>query len=853
LREWTRTPVDHFIAARLLEEELTPSPEADRRTLLRRVTLDLIGLPPTAAEYAAFLADDQPGAYERVVERLLGSPHYGERWARRWMDLVHYAESHGQDQDRPRENAWPYREFLIKAFNRDLPYADFVRWQVAGDAIQPDEAQAIIATGFLATGPWDESSLRDINEDSIDRQIARYLDRDDIVTTVMSTLTSTSVQCARCHDHKFDPISQADYYALQAVFAGVDKANRAFDADPQVARTRQELEAKRERARQLATAKDAQLLELLAPGQLADWEAEYARTIGSWHPAAIVTSKSGGGATLTSQEDRSLLASGTRPDKDIYTIDLNPDGNRLTGLKLEVLTHDDLPMRGPGRQDNGNLHLNEIRAFIVDSQQGGVREVALQNPIADFDQDGWTIAMAVDGNPNTAWGIHPAVGQDHQAVFGLSAAVELNQDELLRVELHQIHGGGHLIGRLRVSTTDQAGPFPRQFTVVPPEVRVALSLPASERSTEQSLAVAAFCLEQTTAAALKQLPEPSLVYCGTNQFTADKSFRPAETPREVHVLGRGQINAPGDIATPGTIAGMGDLPSRFELAEPQNEASRRIALADWLADERNVLLWRSIANRAWQQRFGRGLVDTPSDFGHLGGSPTHPELLDWLTSEFQRHGGSLKWIDRLLVTSAVYRQASTHRDEPAMVDQSNALLWRMNVRRLDAEQIRDSVLQQAGRLDTQMEGPSVRQFIQSPGIQVTPNVDYLGFDVDAPANQRRSVYRFVFRTLPDPFMEAMDCPDASQLAPERTESVTALQALATLNDRHMSRQAELLATRIQTEQPNVGDQVTALFEAVFARAPQSHESAAVVGYIEQHGLANAARFLWNTNEFMFVE
>jgi hypothetical protein len=854
LRHWTRTPVDNFIAARLAEQNLTPSPETDRRTLLRRVTLDLIGLPPTAAEYAAFLADDQPGAYERVVEQLLDSPHYGERWARRWMDLVHYAESHGQDQDRPRENSWPYREFLIKAFNSDLPYADFVRWQVAGDAIRPEDAQAIIATGFLATGPWDESSLRDINENSIDRQIARYLDRDDIVTTVMSTLTSTSVQCARCHDHKFDPISQADYYALQAVFAGVDKANRGFDADPQVARTRHELESKRDRARQLAVAKDPQLLELLAPQQLAAWETEYARTLGAWSPSAIVTAKSGGGATLTPQDDRSLLASGTRPDKDIYTIDLKPDGGRLTGIKLEVLAHDDLPMRGPGRQDNGNLHLNEIRAFVVSPQQAGsAREIVLQNPIADFDQDGWAVAMAVDGNPNTAWGIHPAVGQDHQAVIEFSTPVELTSDEQLRIELHQIHGGGHLIGRLRIDTTDQPTPFPRQFTAVPPDVRAALNLPATERSTDQSLAVAAFCLEQTIAAALKQLPAPSLVYCGTNKYTADGSFRPAETPREVRVLGRGQISAPGDVAVPGTIAGMGELPSRFELAEPQNEAARRIALADWLADDRNVLVWRSIVNRAWQQRFGRGIVDTPSDFGHLGGSPTHPELLDWLTAEFQGHGGSLKWLDRLLVTSAVYRQSSAHREEPATVDQSNAFLWRMNVRRLDAEQIRDAILQQSGRLDPQMEGPSVRQFIQSPGIQVTPTVDYLGFDVDAPANQRRSVYRFVFRTLPDPFMEAMDCPDASQLAPERTESVTALQALATLNDRHMSRQAELLATRLQSEHPPTDNQITALFKAILARPPQSDEAAAVAKYVQQHGLANAARFLWNTNEFMFVE
>ncbi|MFO1096642.1 MAG: DUF1549 and DUF1553 domain-containing protein, partial [Planctomycetaceae bacterium] len=583
------------------------------------------------------------------------SPHYGERWARRWMDLVHYAESHGQDQDRPREHAWPYREFLIKAFNSDLPYADFVRWQVAGDALRPDDAQAIVATGFLATGPWDESSLRDINETAIDRQIARYLDRDDIVTTVMSTLTSTSVQCARCHDHKFDPIPQADYYALQAVFAATDKAERPYDADPAVAQLRRELTARREEARKLAAAKDARLLEMLPAEQLAAWEAEYARTIGAWKTAVVETAKSGGGATLTPQEDGSLLAGGTRPDKDVSTVDFKTGASHVTGIRLEVLTHDSLPMRGPGRQDNGNLHLSELRAFVFNKQQQAVvREIVLQKPVADFNQEGWTIAHALDGNPNTAWGIHPAVGQDHQAVVEVKSPVELGADELLRVELQQVHGGGHLIGRLRVSTTDQSGSLLSPLVVVPADVRAALDVPLESRSAVQKLSVAAYCLESTLTRELEKLPAPSLVYCGTNQFKADGSFRPAATPREVRVLGRGQISAPGDVAAAGTIGCVGELPAKFELADAEQESQRRVAMAEWLADERNVLVWRSIVNRVWQFRFGRGLVETPSDFGHLGSAPTHPELLDWLTAEFQRQGGSIKSLDRLLVTSAVY-------------------------------------------------------------------------------------------------------------------------------------------------------------------------------------------------------
>src|SRR5262245_33993922 len=226
---WARTPIDHFVLARLRERGLSPAPEADRRTLLRRLTFDLTGLPPTPEEVDGFLADARPGAYERAVERLLASPHYGERWARHWMDVARFAETHGHDQDRPRENAWPYRDYLVRAFNADRPYARFVQEQVAGDVLFPGEADGVVALGFLAAGPWDESSLRDIREDTLDREIARYLDRDDIVTTVATTFLGATVHCARCHDHKFDPISQEEYYALQAVFAGVDKANREYD------------------------------------------------------------------------------------------------------------------------------------------------------------------------------------------------------------------------------------------------------------------------------------------------------------------------------------------------------------------------------------------------------------------------------------------------------------------------------------------------------------------------------------------------------------------------------------------------------------------------------------------------
>src|SRR5438477_2222948 len=356
-------PIDAFIDAKLARHKLSPSPEADQRSLLRRVYFDLIGLPPAPKEMRAFLADKSPDAYERVVDRLLASPRYGERWARHWMDAVHFAETHGHDQDRIRTNAWPYRDYLIASLNNDKPYTQFVQEQVASDILFPDDPQATVALGMIAAGPWDESSLRDIREDTIDRQIGRYLDRDDMLTTVMQTFTSTTVQCARCHDHKFDPIPQRDYYALQAVFAGVDRANRVYDSDPAVHGRRQALLRLRNRVergdRDLLLAADTQR-------ETADWDRARLECIVEWKVIEPRTFFSAGGATLSRQADGSLLASGRRPERDTYTITAAPPISTVTAVRLEVLADPSLPENGPVRQDNGNLHLSEVQVLLFE-------------------------------------------------------------------------------------------------------------------------------------------------------------------------------------------------------------------------------------------------------------------------------------------------------------------------------------------------------------------------------------------------------------------------------------------------------------------------------------------------------
>jgi hypothetical protein len=846
----TRNPIDAFVRAKLTEHDLRTSPEADKRTLLRRVYFDLIGLPPTPEQMRAFLADNSVDAYERVVDNLLASPRFGERWARHWMDAVHFAETHGHDQDRIRTNAWPYRDYLVNSFNADKPYGRFVQEQVAGDVLFPDDAQATVALGFIAAGPWDESSLRDIREDTIDRQIGRYLDRDDMVTTVMQTFTSTTIQCARCHDHKFDPISQRDYYALQAVFAGLDRANRVYDANPAVHRHRQEL--LRERSR-VERGDRALLLSSGTQREVAEWERTLAEQKVDWKVIEPETFVSAGGASLTRQPDGSLLASGTRPDRDTYIISGATPLRSITAIRVETIADDSLPKNGPGRQDNGNFHLTEFQLQVFEPGALKARDVVLGNSSADFNQSGWTIEHALDHNEKTAWGIHPKVGESHQAVFELQEPLELPSRTVLAFVLKQLHGEGHLIGRPRLSVTDVRGGV--RVKVLPAEIAKILAVPAGERDEDQRAALAAFNLKEKISRALSELPKPSLVYAGASEFEPDGGLKPAAVPRPVQVLRRGDINKPVEPATPGALTCVSALPSRFELTDATDEGSRRAALARWLIHPDNPLTWRSAVNRVWHHHFGRGLVETPNDFGKMGGKPSHPELLDWLAIWFRDEArGSLKQLHRLIVTSATYRQASGNR-RPASGDPSdseNRLLSHMNRTRLDAEQVRDAILQITDCLDLRMGGPSDMQFDLQPGIHVTPKVDYSKFDVDSSAAHRRSVYRFLFRTLPDPFMDALDCPAGDQLTPARNASVTVQQALAMWNDVFVAHYAQRFAGRLELLARGRGEQVSLAYEWALNRPPTPAELNDLTAYANKHGLANCCRLILNCNEFMFV-
>jgi cytochrome c553 len=618
------TPIDAFILRRLEEAGLKPSPRADRITLIRRATFDLHGLPPTPKEIDDFLADTTVEAFAKVVERLLDSPRYGERWGRHWLDLASYADSHGFELDYPRPHAWRYRDYVIGAFNDDKPYGEFLREQLAGDVIAPDDPSAVIATGFLAAGPWDYSGFVTAIQGTAASRGTRLRDLDNMLTTVMTTAVGLTVGCARCHDHKFDPIPQRDYYSLQAVFAGVRRGDRIFrgEAAPQQAR-------------------------------------------------------------------------------------------RMEQIRLEI-------------------HKKRIGIAEVDAR--------------------------------------------------------------------------------------------------PPEDRTEEMARNRRRLSEEIAALRAEYAE---------LPEVELTYAVI-----------PETPPATHVLYRGDTESPQERVAPAALSAVKTLAAELTAAGAPDGA-RRLALARWLTHPANPLTARVMVNRLWHYHFGRGLVGTPGDFGFNGERPSHPELLDWLASEFPRRRWSIKDVHRLIMLSNTYRQSSRHNAAAAAADADNRLLWRMNRRRLSAEEIRDSMLAVSGKLDPTMGGPADPWFRYQ--FRKSPVYDYFDPTFE-PERRRRSVYSFIVRSTPDPFLDVLDFPVPSSCTPDRNSTNTPLQSLSLLNDPFVFGQAEQFAARLaEARNGDVDGQVKSAYRLALGRQPSGRELEITRQFIEKRGLIQFCRALFNTNAFLYVD
>ena len=846
-QRWVCNPIDAFVLRKLRSVKLSPSPEADRRTLIRRLTFDLHGLPPTPSAVAAFVNDNRPDAYERLVERLLASPRYGERWARHWLDVAHYGDTHGFDKDKRRPHAWPYRDYVIRSFNSDKPYGDFVREQLAGDVIRkgPD---GVIATGFIVAGPWDFVGHVELREGTTDKKITRNLDRDDMVTNAMTTFTSLTVHCARCHDHKFDPIKQRDYYALQAVFAGIERANRPIDASPMIAKRRGELI--RQRTNLLATQKkiDAAIHKATGP-RLPVLDTEIARL-----------KKNAAGKKRPEYGYHSGIS---RKQSTVKWVQV--DLGKPTAIKRIVLVgcHDDFnnigagfgfPVRYRVEVSNDPAFKQGARTVFdgtkIDRKNPGVvpQTIVIEKQTARYvrvtatklapRQNDYIFALAELLVRDTS-GKNIATGRKVTSLDSIQAPVRWRRSNLV---------DGIYVGANAKATATIARLQKEREALIRKRVAKAL------RSRQQKIAGQLQSIESQLA----KLPQRRMVYAAATSFPRQGNFTPSPNghPRVIHRLERGSVKSPGEVVSPGTVGVIAGLPSRFELNNPQDEGRRRLALANWITDRRNPLTWRSIVNRVWQYHFGRGLVDSPNDFGRMGAQPTHPELLDWLAVRFRDNGQSLKQLHRLIVLSATYRQTSRPNPKsaipnPQSVDAGNRYLWRMNRRRLDAESLRDAVLSISGKLRPTMYGPGYDLF----GFKNdhSPHYHYAKHDVDDPRSHRRTIYRFIVRSVPDPFMETLDCADPSLNVPKRNTTITALQALALLNNKFMVRQAEHFAARIARENESPRQQLSAAYQLAFGRSPRDDESRALLLYLKKHGLANTCRLLFNTNEFLFVD
>lgn len=833
-------PIDAFIQQSLTKAGLKPSPTASRATLARRLFVTLHGYLPTPDQIDSFINSKEPEAIVTLIDQLLSSPRYGERWARHWLDTIHFADSHGCEHDVKRPNAWRFRDYVINRLNDDVPWDRFIREQLAPDVFFPSEPELIAGLGFIAAGPL-ELSRAGTAPVTFD-----YLDRDDIVTQTMAAFTSTTANCARCHTHKFDPITQDDYYSLQAVFAGVGKGDIEFDTSAEVMATRRNME-------QLLAAADGLNAEVLLQEQhipiVTQWIEHQQKNPVSWHNLTPEVFVASGGATLTLEDDLSIFAGGHIADQEIYTVSGKVGSTKLGAVRVEVLKDERHPMGGPGRAGNGNLHLAEVDLKWFPTGSKSPVPLKISRASADFDQEGWTSAHAIDGDLQTGWAIYPRINESHHIVFEIESPIDTSKGGRLAVTLKQLHPPKHLIGRFRISTTEAAEGAAR---ILPSGARDALKKPTDQRSESENILLASLALKQHAQAQLQALPPKAIAYGVSSSWSHAKKLPTPQAAKAVHLLRRGAIDKPMHEVSPGALSALTHLPGRFKLENPANESTRRAALADWIAHPENPLTWRSIVNRVWHYHFGRGLCETANDFGRMGGAPSHPELLDWLAVWFRDEAkGSLKELHRLILTSQTWQQSS--RAMPNEQDADNRLLWRMNSQRLDAETLRDSILHLSGRLDLTMGGPGIEQFRKSKGPQSTPALDYTAYDWNSPGASRRSIYRVVWRGIPDPFMEALDFPDLGILAPKRGFSVSALQSLAVFNNDFILHGSEWLATDLQEKHPDLSGQLDQLAKLVWLRTPSPDETSALSAYAKEHGLPALCRVLFNSNEFLFVE
>lgn len=845
-----RGEIDHFIQKRLEENGLSLSPEADKATLLRRVSLDLIGLPPTPEEVRAFQEDNTTDAYEKVVDRLLKSPHYGERWGRHWLDQARYADSHGYTIDGDRV-MWPYRDWVIRAINDDMPFDQFTIEQLAGDLLPSATRAQQVATGFHRNTLINQEGGTDPEQ----FRIEAVMDR---VATTGAVWLGLTVGCAQCHTHKFDPITHREYYSLYAFFNSGADVN---DTGPSVEIHEGELflptgSTAAHRDLELAMAEVARVTSerglrkqiWIAKTLASAGEAEAVKTP-SWSTPQIASVKAEQ-ATLKVLEDQSVLATLGIP-RETYIIDTEPipaDATIKT-IRLRALTHDSLPKKGPGLASNGNFVLTALEAYIGDER------LPLETASADHYQVKFPPEKLIDDDPATGWAINVVAGDsvklnaDHEVIIGLGRDIKTNGKPLkfiLRHELNNDYG----VGRFDLSISADQPSATGDAKLI-----AALKLSEQERSADQkNLIDSSFASQDEPMKVARAKTDAQRKALGLGSLVKTMAMRDLPKARQTFLLKRGDFLSPdkeGGEVSPGVLACLPSMPAT------ENASRNRLDLAKWLVSKDNPLTPRVTVNRVWMHYFGRGIVETENDFGSQGSSPTHPELLDYLASKFVSDGWSMKKLHRLIVTSATYRQSSHAKADAAEKDPLNLLLSRQNRIRLDAEIIRDTALAASGKLSRKIGGPSVHPPQPEGVYSFTQNKKTWRTD-SGEDRYRRALYTTFYRSAPYPLLTTFDSPDFQSVCTKRSRSNTPLQALTMANDASMMELAKALAERVIAESSEDA-QVEQLYVTALSRKPTQKEALLLRYYVASQSdspveiWTAVARALMNTDEFVTRE
>lgn len=822
---WPQNEIDHLLLARIEEEGIAPSPEADRAMLIRRLSLDLTGLPPSLADIDTFLADERSDAYERLVDRLLASPRFGERWARPWLDLARYADSHGFQRDDLRE-IWAYRDWVIDALNAGMPFDRFTIEQLAGDLLPGATDSQRIATGFHRCATVNVEAGSEPEETRVNQVFDR-------VNTTAAIWLGATLECAQCHDHKYDPFTQRDYYRLFAFFNSTAiEAQRSKPTapgsikfletgmplrDPAIEAQRDHLLAEITRVEQQLNERRRELAD-----DLEAWEVELARALRispQTHPIEVTSFESSAGVPYRRLDDNSILLVDDPPEKDTYTVTIETALIDIRGFKLEALTDPSLPGTGPGRGDASQPDFELNSLTVSASSTAGETElkpIALKNAQASFSEKGHPVAAAIDDDPKTAWSIRSKTRESHWATFEAADPLGGADGTTLAFTLVQESGGGRTIGRLRISLL--TGDL--QAKAIPEEVAVAFRTPADERSPAQRQRLLDYRLEQDDAG--------SKLWSQLADLKAEREelkipttlvMRELDQPRATHVMVRGDYHAPGEAVDPGV---PGILPP---LAAPSEGRLNRLALARWLVSADNPLSARVAVNRWWSDIFGRGIVATVEDFGIKGEAPTHPQLLDWLAVELAESNWSMKGLLRKIVTSAAYRQSSHMTPESLARDPENRLCARGPRFRLDAETIRDNALAVAGLLSAKTGGPPIRPF-QPDGLWTKVGGARVQYTTSEGEDRfRRGIYVVWKRAALYPSFGNFDATSRLVCLPRRARTNTPLQALTLLNDPVYVEAAMAFARRVLAEMPDasVDARIRHAFRLCLGREPSPVE------------------------------